>query len=130
MFLENLTDGEKSAFLGLAQRLIRADGVLSSKEEQVLASLTAVAGHRTAEGTLKELANTFQTRKTKVSALLELLGLALADGEYHAAEKGLVSEIAKALDFTENELDGMETWVVRQVALFEEAANFWNEEDE
>ena len=130
MFLENMTGGEKSAFLGLAQELVRADGVLSSKEDELLASLTAMAGHQqAAEGTLEDLAGTFQTRKAKVSALLELLGLALVDGEYHTATRAVVAGIAKAFCFGEDELGGMEAWVARQIVLIEEAAAFWSGED-
>ena len=129
MFLENMTGGEKSAFLGLAQELVRADGVLSSKEEELLASLTAMAGLQAAEGTLEDLAGTFQTRKAKVSALLELLGLALVDGEYRTATRAVVAGIAKAFCFGEDELGGMEDWVARQIALIEEAAAFWSGED-
>ena len=129
MFLENMSGGEKSAFLGLAQELVRADGVLSSKEEELLASLTAMAGLQAAEGTLEDLAGTFQTRKAKVSALLELLGLALVDGEYRTATRAVVAGIAKAFCFGEDELRGMEAWVDRQIALIEEAAAFWSGED-
>ena len=129
MFLENMSGGEKSAFLGLAQELVRADGVLSSKEEELLASLAAMAGHQAAKGTLEDLAGTFQTRKAKVSALLELLGLARVDGEYQTATRAVVAGIAKAFGFGEDELGGMEAWVARQIALIEEAADFWNGED-
>ena len=129
MFLENLIGKEKSAFLGLAQMVVHADGLLSAREAQLLTALEAAAGETVAQGTIESLAAVFQTRQSRVSALLELMGLGLADGEYHPAETKLIKEIAKALGFTEDELIGMESWVVRQVALIEEAAGFWTEED-
>ena len=129
MFLENLIGKEKSAFLGLAQKVVHADGLLSAREAQLLTALEAAAGETVAQGTIDSLAAVFQTRQSRVSALLELMGLGLADGEYHPAETKLIKEIAKALGFTEDELIGMESWVVRQVALIEEAAGFWTEED-
>lgn len=127
MFLENLTDGEKAAFLGFAHKLVQADGVLREREGEVLGSLGAMAGGPVAEGTVNELAEAFQTRKARVSALLELLGIGLVDGEYHPAERAAVSEIAQALGFRETELAEMESWVVRQVALVEEAVGFWTD---
>ena len=129
MFLENLIGREKSAFLGLAQKVVQADGVLAPREAQLLASLEATVGEDVAEGTVEDLAATFQTRQSKVSALLELMGLGFTDGEYHPAEGRLIKKISKVLGFTEDELVGMENWVVRQVALIEEAAGFWTEED-
>ena len=75
MFVENLTDGEKAAFLGLAKSLVEADEVLSPKETQLLSSLSDAAGVDAAPGSLKELAGAFQTRQSKVSAMLEMMGL-------------------------------------------------------
>ena len=56
------------------------------------------------------------------------MGLGLADGRYHPAERTVVAEIANAMGFNENELIGMENWVVRQAMLVQEAAGFWDEE--
>ena len=66
MFLENLTDGEKSAFLGLAHKLVQVDGLLRAREEQVLGSLTALADRPAAERAPSGiLLRHFQTRKAK-----------------------------------------------------------------
>ena len=127
MFLENLTDGEKSAFLGLAKTLIHVDGTLHAREKQVLGSLTAIAGEPVAEGTVEELATVFRTRRAKVSALLEIMGIGLIDGEYQSAERAIVAEVAKAMGVSENELVEMEKWVTRQIILLDEAAQFWTE---
>lgn len=130
MFLENLSDGEKAAFLGLAKRLVEADEILSPKEIQLLASLTDAAGVAAANGTVADLAAAFHTRQCKASALLELLGLGLSDGEYHPAEATLVAEISNAFGFTKEELTWMESWIVRQASLIEEAADFMGHEKE
>ena len=127
MFIENLTDGEKAAFLGLAKLLVEADEVLSPKETQLLSSLSDAAGVDAVSGSLKELAGAFQTRQSKASAMLEMMGLGLADGEYHPAEAALMAEFSNALGFTEDELLWMESWIVRQVSLVEEAANFMSQ---
>ena len=130
MFPENLTDGEKAAFLGLAKRLIEADEILSPKEIQLLGSLTDAAGVAAATGTVAELAAAFHTRQSKASALLELLGLGLSDDEYHPTEATLVAEVSNALGFTEDELTWMESWIVREASLIEEAVGFMRHEKE
>ena len=129
MFLENLSDGEKAAFLGLAKKLIEADEVLSPKESQLLASLTDAADTAIATGSVADLAAAFRTRQCKASALLELLGLGLSDDEYHPAEAALVAEVSTAFGFTEEELVWMESWVVRQAYLIEEAVGFMNQKN-
>jgi hypothetical protein len=130
VFLENLNVQEKAAFLGLAQHLIRADGVLAAEEENLLATLSAQSGAiAPLEGSPAHLADQFETRRSKVSALLELMGLGFADGEYHPLEKALVLEVALAFGIDKAELFGMESWVIRQTALLEEARHFWNEQE-
>ena len=128
MFLENLVGSEKSAFLGLAQRIVQADGALAPREAQLLEVLEAATEATASAGEVRELASAFRTRQSRVSALLELMGLGLADGEYHPAEKGMIADISKTMGFSEEELLWMEGWVVRQSHLLEEAADFWREE--
>lgn len=129
MFLENLEPREKRAFLALALKVVHADGVLAEREARILATLSDAIGEPALEGTVEELAAVFQSRRSRVSALLELMGIGYADGEYHVAEIESVAEIARALGFPDDELVGLENWVVRQVALIEEAAGFWTAED-
>lgn len=128
MFLENLVGSEKSAFLGLAQRIVQADGALVPREAQLLEVLEAATEATASAGEVRELASAFRTRQSRVSALLELMGLGLADGEYHPAEKDMIADISKTMGFSEEELLWMEGWVVRQAHLLEEAADFWGEE--
>ena len=129
MFLENLEPCEKRAFLALAHKVVHADGVLAEREARILATLSDAIGEPALDGTVEELAAAFQSRRSRVSALLELMGMGYADGEYHVAEIESVAEIARALGFSDDELVGLENWVVRQVALIEEAAGFWTAED-
>lgn len=129
MFLENLEPREKRAFLALAHKVVHADGVLAEREARILATLSDAIGAPALDGTVEELAAAFQSRRSKVSALLELMGIGYVDGEYHVAEIESVAEIARVLGFADDELVGLENWIVRQVALIEEAAGFWTAED-
>ena len=129
MFVENPVGPEKSAFLGLARKVVQADGVLSPREAQLLSSFAAATKAEIADGTVQELAAEFQTRQSKASAMLELIGLGFADGEYRPVESALIGEIARAMGIRDDEIAAMESWVIRYVALSEEAAGFWNTED-
>lgn len=54
----------KSAFLGLAQKVVHADGLLAPREAQFLSSLEVTAGEVVAAGTVEDLAAIFQTRQS------------------------------------------------------------------
>ena len=129
MFIKNLDGAQIGAFIGLARQVIRADGVLAPEEVGLLETIAQTAGFsgEPPAGTVAQLASAFTTRRAKASALLELMGLGFADGEYHPAEKDLIREIAQAFGFSDDELASMEGWVTRQVMLLEEAAGFWEE---
>jgi hypothetical protein len=72
--------------------------------------------------------NIFSSTQTKVTFLFEWLGLAHAhadaDAEYHATEKGFISNIAAALSISEVFLANMKSWVYRQFALVREGEQF------
>jgi hypothetical protein len=74
------------------------------------------------------LAATFSSRKARAAVLLELLGLAYADGEYNPRESEVVKASARAFGIAEPELLQMENWVLRQMALAVEAEHFLAEE--
>ena len=130
MFLENLRSDERAAFLGLAKKLVEADEVLSPQESELLMSLSDATGTVAATGSVTDLAAVFHTRRSKASALLELLGLGLSDDEYHPAEAALIAEVSNAFGFMDEELIWMESWIIRQASLVEEAADFMGRKKE
>jgi uncharacterized tellurite resistance protein B-like protein len=54
--------------------------------------------------------------------------LGYANMEYHIQEKAFIKEMADSFGITESELDMVDDWVVRQVALLYEANEFWESE--
>lgn len=126
MFISNLSREQQAVFLGLAKQLILSDSNLATEEESLLTSIqrqmeSEVIPTDVPLNSLKEL---FPTRKDKASMLLELLGLAHADNDYHASEKEFVTQVARACGISKMELIDMECWVVRQLALVHEATQF------
>ena len=75
----------------------------------------------------ESLSSIYNTKKEKSSLLLELLGLALADHEYHNEEKSFITKIADQLNVTADKLYEMEVWVQRQLSLSREAIFFMGE---
>lgn len=127
MFISNLSSSkQQSVFLGLAKQLIASDGNIAPKETALLETIQQqiTAGVTPSDVSLDTLNNVFECKKSKSSLLLELLGLAHADQDYHVTEKDFLNQVANACGVSENDLRDMESWVVRQLALVSETVQF------
>ena len=119
MFLHMLDDDQKRAFAALALKLTAADGAVVGREA---AKLRALAGEMNLElegwdssASVAELAAKFTDRRSKVVALLELLGFAYSDTSFQAVEESLVNEVASAMSLSGDDLKRLETWVGQHV---------------
>ena len=124
MFIEKLNDRQQGILLDLGKKLIAADGNIHDKETELLNVLRAQMSPSVQETASSNLASDFQTQESKAALLLEILGLAHADEEYHLDEKSFVSGLAKEVGLDSDTLADMESWVLRQFALVREAQQF------
>lgn len=133
MFLTLLTEKQKTSFLALARRLIQCDERLLSEEENLIELMNREMGFSrefvVQPREITELLHEFNTRKARVAALLELLGLAHSDGDYGKEEKRLIEQIAAGFDISTEEVLAMENWALRQLALAYEATQFFSEKE-
>ncbi|MBM3458834.1 MAG: hypothetical protein FJX77_09930 [Armatimonadetes bacterium] len=131
MFVHTLNDAQQTALLALAQRFVHADARLAESERNLLELLAAEAGRNPAdeipEQTMDSLLAAFDTRQARAVAVLELIGVGHADDHFCPAESLALSEIAGGLGFNGQEVQAMESWVQRQLALAQEVAQFWEE---
>ena len=132
MFLRHLDPDERRAFLHLAWKLIHVDGVLAAEEETLFAQCRRLLDLESepipAEVDVGAATAAFTSERSRVSALLELLALCHADGDFHPAEQALVRSVASAFGVSAGALSAYESWVLRQVMLMQEAEAFWSEE--
>lgn len=126
MFLHRLNAEQKVAFVELARTLIAADARLSDQEEQMLGLMTQEMGVSVSSDDavrpVKELCTLFSDRQSRVSVLLELIGLSYADGEFVGEEHGLLRQIAAEFGMGESEMQAATEWVLQQMALATAAA--------
>ena len=115
MFLNMLGDGEKRAFAALARKMIDSDGIVVGREEATLASLHGEMGlARSGAGSgaeTGELAAAFADRRSRMIALIELVGLGYSDTSYEGVERSFVTEVARAMHVGADDLARIETWV-------------------
>ncbi len=129
MFISKLNAMQQGTLLSIAAQLIKADGKIASQE---IALLNELRNQMTTDvnpvpASLNDLPSIFDSAPAKAAFLLELLGIAHVDAEYHVTEKDFISDIAKALSISESTLADMESWVYRQFSLVREAEQFMGE---
>lgn len=116
MFLNSLTAEQKKSFLALAMKIIGADGVLDPRERKVIESMRYEMGLWTEtdlpKGYIEEIAEVFDTRKSRVIIMLEAIALAYADEEMAGEEEKILRELAIIFEFSEEEATAMENWVI------------------
>lgn len=114
MFLAMLNGEEKQAFAVLAQRLVSADEVFEAAELRALDILWAEMGIESPEVDRRdesELAAVFETRRSKVVALLELLGLACSDRDFCLDEESMITAVAHEMGLDAAKLARLDRWV-------------------
>lgn len=123
MFVQNLNSAQQSALVYLAHEIVKADGAADESEfaivELLLNQSNPDVNHEQAVE-LDQLSALFDTERAKCSLLLELLGVAHANEEYHLSEKDLIAQYATKLGVSNEKLQALETWVEKQFALSKE----------
>lgn len=128
MFVYNLNSAQQSALLYLARVVAEADGNSDELQTGMVEILKAQsnADVEMKETQISELSTLFSTEREKCSLLLELLGIVLANNEYHHNERSLIAEYADVLGVSNTKLFELENWVQRQLALSQEAEALLN----
>lgn len=123
MFIQNLDVKQQSALLYLAKQIIDADDKIDSGEAEIFTILMSQVKPSVAPTSISvtDLGTLFDSNRSKASLLLELIGVAHADGDYHIKERALIESYAEAIDVSLKKLEQLEKWVVKQLSLSLEA---------
>jgi len=125
VFLSVLNNRQKLAFLSLADAVIRADQHLAPQEQAMLAAMRAEMNLSDSTPVpamdIPTAGKAFDCRRSRVAAMIELVGLCLADDEVAPEEEVVLSSIRDALGLTAAEALAQRDWVLRQMALVHEA---------
>lgn len=122
MFVQNLTAEQQSALLYLAHEVAKVDGSADELQLGMVEILTKQSEENVTDKAISnaELPTLFTTERAKCSLLLELLGVAHANEEYHLSEKDMIAGYAKELGVSSEKLNALENWVEKQFALSKE----------
>ena len=125
MWLSALQPDQRKALLGLAHNVVVSDGLLDPNEEGMLDEFRRemeLTPHEQSEYLeLKGIEQTFDSRKSRVIALLNLLRISYADGAFEIEEECVLKEVSRAFGVSDEEFLLLDNWVRRFHALEEEA---------
>lgn len=125
MWLSALTDEQRQALLGLAHNVVVSDGLLDPNEEGMLEDFKREMDlSPQIEPDYLELEGIeaiFDSRKSRVIALLNLIRLSYADGAFEIEEECLLKEISRTFEVSDADFMLLDNWVRRLLALEDEA---------
>lgn len=125
MWLASLKPDQRQALIGLAHDVVVSDGLLDPNEEGMLDEFKREMELNPATESeyleLDGIEGIFDTRKSRLIALLNLLRLSYADGAFEIEEECLLKEISRAFDVTDDDFMLLDNWVRRLIALEDEA---------
>jgi hypothetical protein len=127
MFLATLNQQQKETFLCLAHNVVVSDGELCTGERAMLADMRiemAIDDDYEAHYLpVQGLAQLFDQRRSRVIVLMSLIQLGHADNAYEIEERCVITELATEFSILASELQRIENWVERLIALQDEAFN-------
>ena len=121
MFLHELDDKQKEAFICLAHNVVVSDGELSPDEQLMMDQLRREIG--LAEDfepyyiSVDGIEDIFDTRKSRIATIIALIRLGYADGAFEIEEQFLLKDICTAFEISETDFIVIENWVRRLIAL-------------
>lgn len=114
MFLEELQQEEKTAFLELAALISKIDGNVSLYERQILNKFRKeldLENYETKGLSIEEILVFFKSERSKTIVLTEIFQLIFSDGVYHDQEKKSVQQIKKYFGFETSEFADFKDWI-------------------
>jgi len=111
MFLHLLDNDQKHVFFELASEMMAADGIIADEEIAYMDRLVQEAGlhgKQSAHGSVDRADLTvFNSRQAKLACALELLILAVIDGDFHVKEAVFANDIIDMLGLDEPTHDAL-----------------------
>jgi hypothetical protein len=125
VYLKALTDQEKQAFLELAYLAARADRILALEEFELWRMFRWELGlpdeaYSVRELSLQDAAACFGSDRSRRIALLELVGMIMADGVAVPSENVFLNDLAQAFGLDQAYVQTCFDWVKRHAGIMAE----------
>jgi tellurite resistance protein len=122
MFLAELQQEEKQAFLELAARIATIDGNISVYENSILNKYKKEMGlenYKPEGRSMEEILKVFKTKRSQNIVLAELFQLIYSDGVFHDQESESIRLIKEHFGFNPDEYGSFKDWIekIRELSV-------------
>ena len=121
MFLSSLSLAQRQALMCLAHDVVVSDGELTAGEQLQMESLRGdmnlPADFEAHYLPIEGVEQVFDSRRSRVIAIIALVRMAHADGAFEIEEQCLLSDLCRAFDIGEHDFELLQNWVRRYMAL-------------
>lgn len=128
MFLHELTDEQKEAFICLAHDVVVSDGEFTTDEQfmmdQLRREISLAEDFEPHYIPTEGVEDIFDSHRARVAVIINLIRLGYADGAFEIEEQFLLKEICSRFNVSDQEFSVIENWVRRLIALEKEARSF------
>ena len=124
MFVQNLNERQQGVLLHYADEVMRTDRSIKAEELMAkdLLRNQIEPGVKAEDVPIEQLPGVFEDRLSRVSFLLELVGMGYADEDFDPAESELVGRIAEVFSLYEDgTIRAIEGWVRNELDLMKKA---------
>ena len=124
MFVQNLNERQQGVLLHYADEVMRADRRIDAAELMAMDMLRnqTEPGVKAEDVPVEALPSLFEDRLSRVSFLLELVGMGYANEDFDPTQSELVNDIARVFSLHENGvIEAIEKWVQDELALMKQA---------
>ena len=125
MFLTSLNQSQKEAFICLAHNVVVSDGELSVGERVMMQDMRREMGlppeFEARYLPLEGIEKVFDSRRSRIIALIGLVRLGYADGAFEIEEECLLSDLCSAFEISRTDFTRVRNWVRRFIVLEREA---------
>lgn len=125
MFLSELNQDQREAFICLAHDVVVSDGDLSPAEsammEKLRREIDLPADFEPHYIPVEGIESIFNTTHARIAVVINLVHLGYADGAFEIEEQFLLKEICRLFVIDETTFKRIENWVLRLISLEREA---------
>ena len=124
MFVQNLNERQQGVLLHYADEVMRVDRSIEASELMVMDMLRnqTEPGVKAEDVPIERLSVLFEDRLSRVSFLLELVGMGYVNDDFDPRQSELIEQIAMAFSFHEDgTIEALEAWTKDQIALTKSA---------
>lgn len=123
MFLNQLTQREKEAFLELAHIISKSNGFVDEKEKQLIRQFEqemGLEGYQIKGMSFEEIISTIQNDYSKKIFFIESLATAYADGEYQKEQEDIIIRLKEEFGYSDQLYRRFKEWMEKLTRLYSE----------